>query len=294
MTDQSPHPTSTPSRQRQQGTWSSGDYAVIGTTLQIVGETLCEAVDVAAGERVLDVAAGNGNVVARGRPPRRERHRDRLRAGPARRDAQPGGRRGPDDRRPRSPTPRRCRSPTPRSTSSLSTFGVMFTPNQEQSAAELMRVCRPGGPHRARELDARGLHRPDVQDRRSLRCAAGGHPLAARVGQGGAAGRAVRRSCTKLQLPPQASSCSAIARPSTGSTRSASYYGPTHKAFAALDSGAQSGLEQDLLTLAREHNTSGGRGLRIPGTYLEIVARRCSCDWGAIAAGGPGLEPGTS
>ena len=46
---------------RQQSAWSSGDYAVIGTTLQIVGETLCEAVDVAAGERVLDVAAGNGN-----------------------------------------------------------------------------------------------------------------------------------------------------------------------------------------------------------------------------------------
>ena len=49
-------------KQRQQGTWASGDYAVIGTTLQIAGESLCEAVDVAAGERVLDVAAGNGNV----------------------------------------------------------------------------------------------------------------------------------------------------------------------------------------------------------------------------------------
>ena len=46
---------------RQQAKWSSGDYRVIGTTLQIVGETLCEAVDIAAGERVLDVAAGNGN-----------------------------------------------------------------------------------------------------------------------------------------------------------------------------------------------------------------------------------------
>ena len=46
---------------RQQATWASGDYAVIGTTLQIVGESLCEAVDVAAGWRVLDVAAGNGN-----------------------------------------------------------------------------------------------------------------------------------------------------------------------------------------------------------------------------------------
>src|SRR5436190_13123949 len=48
-------------KSRQQTTWSAGDYAVIGTTLQITGESLCEAVDVSAGERVLDVAAGNGN-----------------------------------------------------------------------------------------------------------------------------------------------------------------------------------------------------------------------------------------
>src|SRR4249919_146390 len=48
-------------KQRQQGTWAAGDYAVIGTTLQIVGERLCDAVDLRAGERVLDVAAGNGN-----------------------------------------------------------------------------------------------------------------------------------------------------------------------------------------------------------------------------------------
>src|SRR3546814_13389378 len=48
---------------RQQGAWSSGDYAVVGTTLQIVGEELCEALDLRAGEKVLDVAAGNGNVI---------------------------------------------------------------------------------------------------------------------------------------------------------------------------------------------------------------------------------------
>src|SRR5204863_1457810 len=46
---------------KQQAAWASGDYAVIGTTLQIVGETLCEALDLRAGQRVLDVAAGNGN-----------------------------------------------------------------------------------------------------------------------------------------------------------------------------------------------------------------------------------------
>src|SRR6188508_3031031 len=47
---------------RQQTTWASGDYAVVGATLQIVGETLCEAMDLRAGQKVLDVAAGNGNV----------------------------------------------------------------------------------------------------------------------------------------------------------------------------------------------------------------------------------------
>ena len=47
---------------RQHGAWSSGDYAVVGTTLQIVGEELCEALDVRSGQKVLDVAAGNGNV----------------------------------------------------------------------------------------------------------------------------------------------------------------------------------------------------------------------------------------
>src|SRR5512138_3082332 len=46
---------------RQQGAWASGDYAIVGTTLQIVGEELCEALDLRSGQRVLDVAAGNGN-----------------------------------------------------------------------------------------------------------------------------------------------------------------------------------------------------------------------------------------
>jgi 2-polyprenyl-3-methyl-5-hydroxy-6-metoxy-1,4-benzoquinol methylase len=47
---------------RQQAAGSTGNYAVVGTTLQIVGENLCEALDLRAGSRVLDVAAGNGNV----------------------------------------------------------------------------------------------------------------------------------------------------------------------------------------------------------------------------------------
>jgi hypothetical protein len=50
---------------RQQAAWSSGNYAIVGTTLQIVGEELCEALDLRSGSRVLDVAAGNGMVTLR-------------------------------------------------------------------------------------------------------------------------------------------------------------------------------------------------------------------------------------
>src|SRR6476659_712887 len=129
---------------RQQAMWASGDFAVIGTTLQIVGELLCEGVDLRAGERVLDVAAGNGNAtLAAARrfasvtstdyvPALLERGRLRAEADGfdvafevADAEALPYPAAGFD--------------------LVLSTFGVMFAPDHTQSASELMRVCRPGG-----------------------------------------------------------------------------------------------------------------------------------------------------
>ena len=129
---------------RQHGAWSSGDYAVVGTTLQIVGEQLCEALDIRAGQKVLDVAAGNGNVtLAAARrwcdvvstdyvPSLLERGRQRAAAEglsidfeEADAEALPFDDAGFDV--------------------VVSTFGVMFTPNQDQAAAELLRVCRRGG-----------------------------------------------------------------------------------------------------------------------------------------------------
>ena len=104
-------------KQRQQATWSSGDYAVIGTTLQIIGESLCEAVDVAAGERVLDVAAGNGNAaLAAARRGCDVTATDYV---PALLDGRAPGRRPRASRSTCArPTPRRCRSTTRASTSS--------------------------------------------------------------------------------------------------------------------------------------------------------------------------------
>src|SRR5215510_7459174 len=129
---------------RQQGAWSSGDYAIIGTTLQIVGEVLCEALDLRAGQKVLDVAAGNGNVtLAAARrwcevvstdyvPALLERGRERATA-----------------ERLAIEFRQADAEALPFADASfdvvVSTFGVMFTPNQEKAASELLRVCKRGG-----------------------------------------------------------------------------------------------------------------------------------------------------
>src|SRR5215813_5010269 len=129
---------------KQQATWASGDYAVVGTTLQVVGEALCEAVDLRSNQRVLDVAAGNGNATLAAARRLAEvvstdyvtalldRGRERARA------------EGLDVTFQQADAEA---LPFPDASFDvvLSTFGVMFTPRQEQAARELIRVCRPGG-----------------------------------------------------------------------------------------------------------------------------------------------------
>ncbi len=131
-------------KQRQQRTWASGDFAAVGGRLVIVGETLCEAVDLRAGSRVLDVACGSGTAaLAAARrgcdvtgidyvPALLERGRERAAVERLVVDFQDGD-----------------AEALPFADASfdvvLSTFGVMFAPNQAQAAAELLRVCRPGG-----------------------------------------------------------------------------------------------------------------------------------------------------
>ena len=131
-------------KQRQQATWASGDFAVVGTTLQIVGESLAEAADIRAGERVLDVAAGNGNAtLAAARrfadvtstdyvPALLEKGRARaeaeglsVRFQVADVEALPFGDASFD--------------------AVLSTYGVMFAPDHATAAREMLRVTVPGG-----------------------------------------------------------------------------------------------------------------------------------------------------
>ncbi len=255
---------------RQQGTWSSGDYSVIGTTLQITGELLCESVDVVAGERVLDVAAGNGNAaLAAARrgcyvtasdfvPELLAAAQGRAKAeGLAIETYVTDAESQPFD--------------DGRFDVVLSTFGVMFTPDQGRAAAELRRVCRSGG------RIGLASWTPESFVGQMFRIIGRYVPPPAGVPSPLDWGNE-RRVAELLDVGPanlQFQQRQFVFRYRSnedwfGTFRH--FYGPTYKAFEALDPGGQAALEHDLLVLAGQHNTGSNGALRIPSEYLEVVA----------------------
>ena len=256
-------------KSRQQAAWASGDYAVIGTTLQIVGERLCEAVDLRSLEEVLDVAGGNGNAsLAAAR-----RFADVLCT-----DYVPGLLEGARRRAEGEGLPLRTQVadaealpfPDSRFDVVLSSFGAMFTPDQEKAAREMRRVLRPGG----------------------------------RIGlanwtPGSLVGQLFRLIGTLLPPPAWAKSpalwgteerlralfpgAALAVTPQVFTFRYRSpahfvevfrnWYGPVHKAFQALDEAGQARLEQGLLDLLAAADRGGGLGLVAPSEYLEVVVR---------------------
>jgi SAM-dependent methyltransferase len=259
---------------RQQGTWSSGDYSVIGTTLQITGEMLCEAVDVTAGEQVLDVAAGNGNAslaaARRGGEVTASDYVPALLEGTRARAVSEG----------LSIDVREADAEAlPFADASfdvvLSTFGVMFTPNQERAAGELARVCRPGG-------------RIGLANWTPDSVVGGIFKIVGRYVPPPAGVRSPLEWGSRARLDElfagNGLTIDAHERQFVFRYRSAEhwfatfrdYYGPTHKAFAALDDEGRTGFTSDLVALANEHNTSTTGALRVPGSYLEVVVTRAS------------------
>lgn len=260
-------------KSRQQMTWGAGDYAVIGTSLQITGESLCEAVNVSAGERVLDVAAGNGNATLaaarRGCDVTASDYVGALLAGAAARAASEG-------------LHIECREADaealPFDDGSfdvvLSTFGVMFTPNQEQAASELQRVCRRGGRIGLASWTPTGFIGQMFK-------IIGRHvPPPAGVRPPLEWGTSERLA----ELLTDAESIDAHVRQFVFRYRSAAdwldtfrtYYGPTLKAFGGLDDGGAKALEAELLELAGAHNTATDGTLHVPSDYLEVVALKVS------------------
>ena len=254
---------------RQQAAWSSGDYAVVGTTLQIVGEELCEALDLRSGRKVLDVAAGNG-MVSLAAARRRcdvtstdyvasllERGRARASAEGLNIDFKVAD-----------------AEELPFADASfdtvISTFGVMFTPNQERAAAELMRVCKYGGQIGLTNWSPDGF-----------------------IGQ-------LFKTLGKYLPPPPAAKSPMLwgtrarltelfgsaatwikAEPRIFNFRYLSdrhfvevfktYYGPVLKAFSALDVPQRTRLEKDLYELIARMNKAEDGTMVVPSEYLEVV-----------------------
>ncbi len=254
---------------RQRATWASGDFGIIGTTLQIVGESLCEAVDLRAGATVLDVAAGNGNCsLAAARRWCDVTSTDYVP------DLLENGRRRAEAER----LPMRFQEADAEALPFadgafdvvLSSFGVMFAPNHARTAGELLRVCRPQGRIGLANWTPRGFIG-------QLFSVIGRHvppPPAltppARWGQEdylehlfGHAAFDIRTTCREFAFRYRsAAHWVDVFR---------TWYGPVHKAFAAVPEETQRRLERDLQDLIAAFNVSGDSTMVVPSEYLEIV-----------------------
>lgn len=255
---------------RQQATWASGDYSIVGVTLQIVGEQLCEAANVKAGERVLDVAAGNGNAsLAAARRWADVTSTDYVRALLDR-----GAERAAAERLPIQFEDADVEN-LPFADESfdavLSTFGVMFAPNQERSAKEMLRVCRTGGRIGMANWTPTGFigelfriigkHTPPPAGLRSpsqwgndacLQELFDGHRIHSERKHFNFRYRSATHFLDIFK----------------------SFYGPTHRAFASLDAEKQDALEADIRGQLDARNIGGDKSLIVPSEYLEIVVTK--------------------
>lgn len=265
-------PDFTAIKQRQQATWASGDYAAIGTTLQIVGETLAEAADVRAGQLVLDVAAGNGNAsLAAARRYAVVTSTDYVQA-----LLDKGRARAQAEHLPMQFQLADAES-LPFANASfdavLSTFGVMFTPDHRRAASEMLRVLRPGGRIAlanwtpagfiGRLFKVIGAH---VAPPAGVQSPAlwGTEPHIVELFGAHAAQIECQRRHFNFRYHSPAHFVKVFRE----------LYGPTHKAFAALDAAGAQSLERAMTELLDELNVAGPDALVVPSEYLEIVVTK--------------------
>jgi ubiquinone/menaquinone biosynthesis C-methylase UbiE len=257
-------------KQKQQAAWASGDYAVVGTTLQIVGEQLCESLDLKPGATVLDVAAGNGNAtLAAARRFATVTSTDYvahlLDKGKARADAEnlevTFAVADVED--------------LPYADYSfdyvLSTFGVMFAPHHEQAAAEMLRVVTKGGKIGLANWTPEGFI---GQVFKTL----GKHVAPPK----GVRSPALWGDKNHLEALFAGAHITTIPRVFNFRYRSAAhfldvfrtYYGPVHKAFLTLDETGREALQRDLVVLMEGLNTATDGTLVIPSAYLEVIVEK--------------------
>ena len=254
---------------KQQAAWSSGNYAIVGTTLQIVGEELCETLDLRGNERVLDVAAGNGNAtLAAARrwcsvvstdyvPSLLDNGRERAAAEGA-------------DITFQVADAEALPFPDASFNAVVSTFGVMFTANHDKAAAELLRVCKPKGRigmanwtpdgFIGQVFKTLGKHLPPPPGAKSPALWGTRARLDEIFGRGAASIDAQSKDFNFRYRSPE--HFMEVFK---------TYYGPMLKAFAALDDSKRSHLHDDLVALIARMNKASDGTMVVPSEYLEIV-----------------------
>jgi len=257
---------------RQQQTWASGDWAMIAWVTVIVGEQLCEAVDLRAGQQVLDVATGSGNTARSAArrwgevtgidivPALLERGRalaaaERLSVTFCEGDTQ--------------------RMPFPDASFDvvLSTFGAQFAPDQEQTARELLRVCRPGGKLGLTNLTPESFSGSMAHAMGQYLPRSPGQPSPFGWGTEERLQELLGKAVTSLQVTP---------RTMVFRYQSAqhwlevwrTYFGPMRQAFGRLDASGQEALSADLVALVHRMNRSGDETMAVPNAYIEVVATK--------------------
>lgn len=259
---------------KQQAAWGSGDYAIVGATLNIVGERLAEAADINPGERVLDVAAGNGNAtLAAARRFANVTSTDYvgslLEKGRVRTEAE--GMTVEFQQADVEDLPFDDAS----FDAVVSTFGCMFAPNQARTASEMARVTRPGGRiamanwtpdsftgELFRTIGAHVQPPPGLQSP-----ARWGTIEAIEEYFGGSAARIDATPATFMFRYRSVAAWVELFR---------TYFGPAHKAFEALDPDGQAALAADMTELAERHNTRDDGLMVVPGRYLEVVVTKAA------------------
>lgn len=259
-------------KNKQHLAWSSGDYAVVGTTLQIVGESLCEALDLRAGERVLDVAAGNGNAtLAAARrwcdvvstdyvPTLLERGRARASAEALQVQFEQADAEN-------LPYPDHSFDVV------MSTFGVMFTPDQDKAAAEMARACKPGGRIGLANWTPASFVGEIFKTMGKYLAPAAGVKSPALCGTEARLHELFGEQLDSMAIERRnfvfryhnAAHWLEVFR---------TFYGPMHKAFGALDAEKQEALAADLIALAERFNRATDGTLVAPSEYLEVVIKR--------------------
>jgi ubiquinone/menaquinone biosynthesis C-methylase UbiE len=261
-------PTLTGLTSRQQQTWASGDYGAVAALIHPIAEELVQAADLSAGARVLDVAAGTGNAaIAAARCLCRVTATDYVPALLER-----AAQRAAAEHLPIETAPADAQNlPYPDASfdAVLSVVGAMFAPDQEQTAAELLRVCRPGGTVAMANWTPEGFIGAMF---RTVGRRVPPPPGIRGPVEWGSEPRLKELFKTDVQIV-QRTFVFRFESPAAFADYFRVHYGPTVKAFEALGEDSE-GLYQDLVDLAERHNVATDGTAKLPAAYVQVLVKR--------------------